>query len=456
MIQQNYEQYNGKRKVNTKYQCDDHTSVWTNTVDMQTYPHLQKNITTKVAIIGGGLCGILCAYFLKEAGVDCVVIEGKRIGGGITQNTTAKVTSQHGLIYHNLIQRKGVDAAKQYFWANQRAVEQYRKLCKSIDCDFETKSAYAYSTENNEKIKQEVEAMQRLGFCVDYLETLPLPFPIQGAVKFPDQAQIHPLKFIAALSQDLTIYENTFVTKLRPHKIQTEKGHITADKIIVATHFPFLNKHGSYFLKMYQERSYVLALKNAQNLGGMYLGVDIDGLSFRNYKDLLLLGGGGHRTGKSGKDWEVLQNFARKYYPDAEVCYKWATQDCMTLDSVPYIGPYSKYSKDLYVATGFNKWGMTSSMVAADIIKDMVQGKENAFSAVFSPHRNMIKPQLFVNGMEAVKNLLTPAGRRCSHLGCALKWNKSEHTWDCPCHGSRFQKNGKLIDNPATGNIKVK
>lgn len=432
-----------------------HQSVWTATARMPRFETLNKDIKTDVLIIGGGLCGILCAHFLTQAGVDCVVAEANRVGLGITKNTTAKITSQHGLIYDKLMRTSGPDAAMQYFWANQKAVEHYRTLCESIDCDFETKSAYVYSLTDREKIEREVVAVRMLGFQAEFSETLPLPFPIKGAIEFPNQAQFHPLKFLSAVTGGLRLYENTFIKDISPHKARSERGSITADKIIVTTHFPFINKHGSYFLKMYQQRSYVLALKNAQDVSGMYLGAEENGLSFRNYGDLLLLGGGGHRTGKQGGNWEELRAFAKKHYPKAEECYTWAAQDCMSLDSVPYIGNYSKQTPDLFVATGFNKWGMTTSMAAAEILCDMVQGKENEFAKAFSPHRSMLKPQLFVNGAEAVKNLLTPTTKRCPHLGCALKWNKAEHTWDCPCHGSRFQENGDLIDNPATGGAKV-
>ena len=177
-------------------------------------------------------------------------------------------------------------------------------------------------------------------------------------------------------------------------------------------------------------------------------------MSFRNYKNLLLIGGGDHRTGKKGGGWQEMRDFAHRHYPQAEEQYHWATQDCMSLDGVPYIGPYSASTTDLYVATGFNKWGMTTSMVSAMILSDLVQGKKNPYEEVFSPSRSILHPQLKVNGFEAVVNLLTPTTKRCPHLGCALKWNSIEHTWDCPCHGSRFTEDGKLIDNPATGNLK--
>lgn len=188
----------------------------------------------------------------------------------------------------------------------------------------------------------------------------------------------------------------------------------------------------------------------------MYVDEAEKGLSFRNYGELLLLGGGDHRTGKGGGNWDELRRFAAKQYPSAQEQYAWATQDCMTLDSVPYIGHYSKHTPNLYVATGFNKWGMTSSMVSAMILTDLVLDKQNEFAPVFSPHRSMLKTQLLINGAEAVANLLSPNQKRCPHMGCALKWNSPEHTWDCPCHGSRFEQDGTLIDNPATGSLKHK
>ena len=184
----------------------------------------------------------------------------------------------------------------------------------------------------------------------------------------------------------------------------------------------------------------------------MYLDENKAGLSFRSYNDILLIGGNNRRTGKHSTGWQPINDFAKEYYPDSQLQFEWATQDCMSLDNIPYIGQYSKNTPDLYVATGFNKWGMTSSMVSAMILSDMIQGRNNEFSEVFSPQRSILKPQLFINGFESTVNMLTPTTKRCPHLGCALKWNKHEHTWDCPCHGSRFEENGHIIDNPAMKN----
>ena len=429
-------------------------SVWTDSVNFPNFDTLKKDIRTDVLIIGGGITGLLCAYQLKQTGVDYVLVEADRICSGITKNTTAKITSQHGLIYHKLIQRFGVEKARMYLDANEAALREYRKLCKSIDCSFECKNSYVYSLNNSNKIAKELHALRRLGFHAEYEDQLPLPFPVAGAVKFKHQAQFNPLKFLSEIAKELNIYEHTKVRELAPNLAITEHGKITTKKIIVTTHFPFLNKHGSYFLKMYQHRSYVIAYKNAPNVDGMYVDESLKGLSFRNYKNMLLLGGGDHRTGKHGGNWQELSTFAMTHYPNAKEVYRWATQDCMTLDEVPYIGQYSRNTPSLYVATGFNKWGMTSSMVAAMILRDMVLEKENPYTPAFSPSRSILRPQLVVNAFEATTNLLTPTTKRCPHLGCALKWNPVERTWDCPCHGSRFTHDGQLIDNPATGDFK--
>ncbi len=429
-------------------------SVWQYSGDVRSFEELKGDIKTQVLIIGGGLCGILCAYYLIQSGIDCVVVEGRRLGSGTTVNTTAKITAQHGLIYDRLIKNSGIEKAQMYLDANLKALEEYEKICKKIDCDFEKKDSYVYSTSDRKTIEDEVKAVNNLGFNAEFCHECQIPFPIKGAIKFPEQAQFNPVKFINSITGNLTIYENTMIREIKPNKAYTNNGAITADKIIVTTHFPFINKHGSYFLKLYQHRSYVCAYEGAGNVNGMYVDEDKKGISLRNYNDLLLIGGGAHRTGKKGGTWKAVEAFAKEYYPKAQLKYKWAAQDCMSLDGVPYIGKYSASTPDLYVATGFNKWGITSSMVSAMILSDMIEGKNNKYEEVFSPQRSMLKPQLFVNGFETTVNLLTPTVKRCPHLGCALKWNKAEHTWDCPCHGSRFEENGKLIDNPATGGLK--
>ena len=425
-------------------------SVWSENIKHTGFNTLKENINTDVLIVGGGMAGILCAYMLKESGIDCALVEAKRICDGITKNTTAKITLGHGLIYDKLMHMFGESKAGLYLTAQQKACREYARLCQKIDCDYEIKDSFVYSLNNRRKIEKEVDALNKLGFKASFSEKTELPFSVAGAVCIKKQAQFHPLKFAFGISKDLNIYENTKVVELSPDTATTKQGKIKFKKIIIATHFPMLNKHGSYFLKMYQHRSYVLALDGAKLYDGMYVDEKDTGLSFRNYGKFLLLGGGGHRTGKSGGNWRELEQFAKKHYPSAKIINRWATQDCMTLDSVPYIGNYSRSTPDMYVATGFNKWGMSSSMVSAMILSDLVQDKQNEYTEVFSPSRSILRPQLAVNAFESLIGLLTPTTPRCPHLGCALKYNPEEHSWDCPCHGSRFDESGELIDNPAT------
>lgn len=430
-------------------------SVWKDSITLPRFNKLEGDKKTDVLIIGGGICGILCAYFLKQNGIDYILAEGSKVLSGTSGNTTAKITVQHGLIYNGLINKFGKEKAKMYLEANTDALTSYKELCAGIECNFEEKHSYVYSLTNRQKIEEEVNAANALGICATFQEHTELPFKIHGAVCFPGQAQFNPLKFISGIINGLNIFENTFINGLDCGKASSDSGTIKAKHIVVCTHFPFLNKHGSYFLKLYQHRSYVSAFENAQAINGMYVNENLKGLSFRNYGDLLLVGGGSHRTGKHGSAWQHAEEFTKKHYPHAELKYRWASQDCMSLDSIPYIGKYSKHTGNLYVATGFNKWGMTSSMVAAKIICDMIKGNQNDYAEVFSPQRSIIKPQLLINSIETATNLIYPTVKRCPHLGCALKWNKYEHTWDCPCHGSRFTKDGKLIDNPATGNANI-
>ena len=428
-------------------------SIWSYNNSLPQFPTLFEDISTDVLIIGGGITGILCAYMLSQKGIDYVLVEAEKICSGITKNTTAKITSQHGLIYQKLIREFGIESASLYLKANNDALDTYKVLCKNIDCDFKETDSYVYSINSAYNLEKEIEALEKLDFKAEYVTDLPLPFKTKGAVQFKSQAQFDPLKFLSHITKKLKIYEHTKVTELIGTTAKTDNAKIKAKKIIVATHFPFINKHGSYFLKMYQHRSYVLGLSNAEDLNGMFVDENEKGLSFRNSNGLLLLGGGSHRTGKTGGNWKELEEFKKRYYPKSKIKYRWATQDCMTLDNAAYIGKYSALTKNLYVATGYNKWGMTTSMVAAKILCDMILDLENPFCSVFSPSRTILRPKLCVNAFEAVTNILSFSKKRCPHLGCALKWNSAEHSWDCPCHGSRFDENGVLLDNPATNDL---
>ena len=426
-------------------------SLWRDSVQLPEFAALEGDIQTEVLVIGGGMAGLLCADRLCRAGVKVCLAEADTICSGVTQNTTAKITAQHGFIYAQLIRSVGVDAAQMYWQANEAALQEYRILCREINCDFEEKDAFVYSRENRREMEEEFEALQKIGSPAQFHEKLSLPFSVAGAVCLPRQAQFHPLKFAAALAAKLPIYEHTRVQKIDGKVAVTDRGRIRAEQIIVATHFPFLSLTGLYPLKLYQERSYVLALENAPDVGGMYIDAKTGGLSLRNAEGLLLVGCGAHRTGKKHCAWREASDFARWYFPKAREKYRWATQDCMTLDSIPYIGQYAKSTPHLLVATGFQKWGMTTSMAAATILTDQICGRKNPYAAVFSPQRSMLHLQLAKNIWEASVGLFTPTVRRCSHLGGALHWNPQEHSWDCSCHGSRFDADGHLINEPAAG-----
>lgn len=477
-------------------------SIWSKTTEIEKFPQLSGDLETEAAVIGGGLAGILTAYFLQKCGVKAVVLEAGRVGSGQTGNTTAKITSQHNLIYAKLLQEFGEEKARQYASANQQAVEEFRRMIEGagMDCEFEECPAYLYSTDPQKinALEQEVLAAQKLGLPAEFTTQTNLPFSVAGAVRFGGQAQFHPLKFLKEVSKELTVYEQTPVKTVEGERIQTSRGTVTARHIIFACHFPFINAPGLYFARMHQERSYALSLSHAARLDGMYLGVDEDGLSFRNSGNLLLLGGGSHRCGENSKGgkYAMLRERAAQFYPQGMETACWSAQDCITLDGVPYIGTFASSVPNWYVATGFGKWGMSSSMAAARLLSDQITGKENPCAEVFSPQRFKLSASmesLLTDGGQAVKGLsrqifappradieALPAGHggvvecegekvgvykdesgevfmvstRCPHLGCQLEWNPDEKSWDCPCHGSRFDYKGRLLDNPAQENLK--
>ena len=474
-------------------------SVWSDSCKFEKRKVLDKDIKTDVLVIGAGIAGILTAYMLRENGKEVVLIDKDEVCSGNTKNTTAKITSQHDLIYDKLISEFGLDMAKQYAKANELAIEKYEEIIteRKIDCEFERHSAYVYSLNEVDKIKKEVEAAKNLGICAEFVQNTNLPFEFNGAVKFNNQAQFNPLKFLNHISKDLLIYEHTRALEIKENLVITNRGNITANNIVVATHYPIMNTPGYYFMRMHQERSYVIALENADNIEGMYIDVEKNGCSFRNYKDLLLLGAIDQRTGENEKGgcYDKLRKIAKDLYPNSKEKYHWLAQDCMTIDSIPYIGKYSDETENIYVATGFNKWGMTSSMVAAIIISDMILCKYNDFSEIFSPKRfdlslsisnmakditettkNFIAQKIYIpsSKIEHIKNghagIVEYNGEKvgvyknnegkefivttkCPHLGCQLGWNADELSWDCPCHGSRFDYKGKLIDSPATKDL---
>jgi len=452
-------------------------SIWSKTTQLPKHEKLTDDLRVQNVVIGAGIAGVLIAYLLQSKGQEVIVLEAKEMASGQTKNTTAKITSQHGLYIHDMIKNAGRDRAKGYVEANEAAIQLYKEIItkEGIACAFEELPSFLYSTEERgiERLKQEAEAAKELGMKAEFLdgeEITELPFEVTAAVRFDHQAQFHPLEFIKVIAEKLTIYEHTKVLEVDDYIVLTERNVIVADNIIFATHYPFPIVPGYYFLRQHQSRSYVLALegeKVPKQLKGMYYSIDRDGLSFRCAKGQLLLGGSNHRTGKYGKRWVTdtgvdktgfchLNEQAKAGYPNAKVKEYWAAQDCMPHDKIPFIGRFSKKREHWYVATGFQKWGMTSAMVSAMIISDMIVGKENPYAQVFSPQRLLFKAGIkdfFIDVEESIcgltKGLFVKKDRKCRHMGCALVWNEDEKSWDCPCHGSRYTKEGQLIDNPA-------
>ncbi|HHX59524.1 MAG TPA: FAD-dependent oxidoreductase [Epulopiscium sp.] len=470
-------------------------SIWSLDSQLPRFNSLKSDIETDVCVIGAGITGILTAYLLTKQGVDCILIESNTIASGVTPYTSAKVTCQHGLIYYKIINQFGIDKAVQYAKANSDALNMYRTIIKDnqINCNFKTTPTYLYTTEDNDDLNLEFSAMESLGLRGSLTTHTTLPFEVKLALKMDEQAQFNPLAFLSSIALNLSIYENTKALEVKDHTVLTTGGKITADNIIITTHFPFINAPGYYFARMHQERSYDTALKNAGTLDGAYLGIDDISYSFRTYKDMIVFGGCGHRTGENekGGNYTKLSSKALEFYPKSQQICSWATQDCMTHDGIPYIGEYSTSTDHLYVATGFNKWGMTSSMASAMILTDMILGKVNDCQEVFSPQRSnlMASAKKFtIDGAETVsglikQNLYIPSAEledvevghggiidykgekigvykktsddiyivstKCPHLGCQLAWNPDDFSWDCPCHGSRFDYEGSILNNPS-------
>lgn len=431
-------------------------SVWTDTVQIPKFPKLTQNADTDVLIIGGGMAGVLCAYTLQQRGIPYMLCEAARIGSGTTSGTTAVLSAQHDILYSDMVRTRGEQYAKDYLEANLNALEKYRRLSKQYQFDFETKPSCIYSQTDRALMEGEVRTLNRLGFDARFQTEVPLPVDAAGAVYFPNQAQMHPLKFLREICKGLNLFEHTLIDRVDGSNAYSGTLQINAKTIIIASHYPILNTHGLYFAKLYQKRSYVIALENAPDIGGTFADNAEHGMYFRSYQDLLLIGGGDHRTGKSGGSFEALRRFARQHYPASKEKYAWATQDCMSLDGIPYIGQYSPALPHVYVASGFNEWGMTTSMLAADILCDMIMQKSNQYASIFQPRRSILKAQLFRNLGTTVIDFCTPTAKRCPHMGCALKWNPVAHSWDCPCHGSRFAQDGSLLNNPATGDLNEK
>ncbi len=442
-----------------------HESIWSMSVELPKRSALTGSCTSENVVIGAGMAGLLTGYLLQQAGKKVVIVEANRIAGGQTKNTTAKITSQHGELYHSLIRLYGEKRARLYALANQQAIEDYAELIKQnhISCHFEEADSYLYTLSRPSALQAEMNAARLLGISCDYLSEAPLPFPTLGAVCFPKQAQFHPLEFIKAISEKLTIYENTRVVKIKDDTVYTENGKINASHIVYTTHYPFPVVPGFYFARQHQERSYVLALSGVHPSllpRALFYCEEKSGLSLRWYENLLLVGGAGHRTGEKPQSahcgFDQLAIQTRKLFPQTKVVASWAAQDCITHDKLPFAGRFSYLYDNRYLITGLKKWGMTGSMVAAKIVCDLICKTETPLAEFLSPQRLHLRASIKgfakdvkVSASNLTRGLLGAKEQRCTHMGCALSLNEEEQSWDCPCHGSRFDSAGNLLDSPA-------
>jgi len=491
-------------------------SYWVETTKRPTFGKLNQDIEADVCIIGAGITGILTAYMLLNSNLKICIIEKGEVCSGVTENTTAKITSQHGLIYKYLIETFGEEFAKKYLNSNEEAIKIIKEIIEkeNITCDFEkTENAiYTCREEYIKKIKDEVEAVNKLGLPAKYIDKANLPFNIKAGIVFPNQAKFHPLKYLYKLIEiikknNVEIYTNSKIVEVKKdskqYVVETDEGNkITATHVVMATHYPIKNFPGMHFLKMYQDRSYAIAIEPKKDIfKEMFISAETPIASFRPINDkLLIIGGSDHKTGENSMDLDVcyksLEIYAKEIYPEAEVKYKWATQDCVSLDKVPYIGSFSKLMPQIYIATGYKKWGMTTSHVAAKIITDKILNRENTYEEIYKATRfaplknykefgNMIKQTVYSLAINKIKipdyvykdiendtgGVIEYNGKKigvykdkngkifavepyCMHLGCELSWNNLEKSWDCPCHGSRYDYNGKVITEPTVKDLR--
>ncbi|WP_233281267.1 MULTISPECIES: FAD-dependent oxidoreductase [Paenibacillus] len=490
-------------------------SLWRATTELPAFPRLAEDIETEVAIVGAGITGITAAYLLAKEGKNVVLLDAGSILDGATGFTTAKVTAQHGLIYNELMQHFGEEQARLYYEAQTEAMDWMKAMARELnaECDWVEEDAYIYTTEEDKKksqLEEEYQAYQKLGIPGEWLDRLPLPMQITGAIKMPGQYRFHPLAYLKRLVEEFLklggkIYENTTMDEQAdtegPVKLYTERGHhqVTCQHAISASHFPFYDGKGMYFARLHVERSYVVAIKpETAYPGGMYLSVDQPSRSLRSVsyagEELVLVGGEDHVTGRSQcthGHYEKLEVFGGNLLGASAIPYRWSTQDLITIDNLPYIGPLTSKEDRIFVATGYRKWGMSNGTAAALLLRDQILGRDNRFSSLFSPSRFKADPSiknLVTQGAGVAKELISGKldlshakisevkpgeaavvrhhGQRagayrdeqgqlflvdttCTHMGCETEWNDGERSWDCPCHGSRFGFDGKVLEGPA-------
>ncbi len=413
-------------------------TIWQE-IQLPKYPSLDRDITTDVLVVGGGICGVLCAYRLAKK-YKVVLVEANQIASSRTCKTTATITALQDIRYRDLIQQKGIKTAQLYLEANLECLREYESLAQEFDFDFERVASYKYFKNNKRLMEEELKAIQKLGFDATIADDY--------AICFPNQAQMNPLKLISQLLSHIQVYEHTPIFKIKNHIAYTKQYKINAKYIIVATGYPFLKWKGLFPLKLTQNKSYVAVIENTENKESFHaIGYEEGDLYFRTYKNKCIIGGNDQKTGKGIAGFQPLMHYIVRQYPHHRISYQWVNQDCVSVDGLPYIGPYGNF-KRVFVATGFNLWGMTGAMLSSMILSDCIEKKKNRYSEIVSPKRRSPVFPILKNTGTAIVNLIKPK-KRCNHLGCALYFNKEEQVYECPCHGTKYNQQGDIIFNPA-------
>lgn len=481
-------------------------SLWLATAQPTAYSPLENRTDADVAVIGGGIAGLTAALLLAEEGNSVALLEAGRVGTGVTGCTTAKVTALQATVYSAVRKRHGAAAAATYAEASLAGVEKLAELAgaHAIDCDLERRPALTYAAQPDQRatVKEEAAAAREAGLPIDFEESADLPCPVYGAVRLADQVQVQPVRYAQGLAGAVTragsqVYEQSRALSIRGGsrwEVRTGNGAVHAEHVVVASHYPFLDR-GGYFARMKAQRSYCLAARLGSGAAprSMAISAGQPTRSIRDYQDLLIVGGEGHATGDRSatpERYEKLAEFARSYWDVTEISHRWSAQDPVHYDHLPVAGPYLPGASRLWVTSGFMKWGFASATFAAMIIADRISGRANPWAGTFSPSRITPRslPEVAQLGAKFTLDLvgdrlrrpahsvgdLPPgearivgdgAGRkgvyrddrgglhavsvRCTHLGCLLRFNSAERSWDCPCHGSRFDVDGAVLEGPA-------
>jgi glycine/D-amino acid oxidase-like deaminating enzyme/nitrite reductase/ring-hydroxylating ferredoxin subunit len=488
-------------------------SFWMDSTPATSYPRLAGDTETDVVVVGGGIAGLSAAYELAEAGVRVTLLEADRIAAGVTGYTTAKLSALHTLIYSGIRKTHGADHARWYARSQQQAVDRVAALVSEldIDCDLERVPAFTWaeSPDRVDRIRAEVDAATEAGLPASFVTETGLPFRVAGAVRVEDQAQFHPRKYLLALAEAFvrlggTILERTRVTGLsdgEPCTVTTENGHtVTAEQVVVATHYPIFDR-ALLFARLEPRRELVVAaaIPAHRDPGGVFITPEENTRSVRTapYRDgqRLLIVTGEHFTPGAGDvtgRWDRLAGWARERFGAEDIAYRWAAQDNSSTDHVPFVGRLHPGARNTYVATGFGGWGMSSGVMAGQLLAATITGAGADWAGLYDPRRlhplreavSMLKLGAGVAG-HFVGDRLRPShadgiddvdagtgaivrvrGRqcavyrddagtvhavsaRCTHLGCIVRFNDAETAWECPCHGSRFDIDGGVLHGPA-------